>query len=134
MAPAAPVAGLGGRVMVVEDNLINQRVVVALLTPDRLHLQGKMGLGSGGEALCARFTFPMDGDPDDVVDDAIDSGKACWVNPARVERGGAEGRSLLSRLVYGKCRSRLWTGGISAARLDITRACTTHVSPGRSAP
>ncbi|WP_298604357.1 CHASE domain-containing protein [Zoogloea sp.] len=30
-APPAPVAGLGGRVMVVEDNLINQRVVVALL-------------------------------------------------------------------------------------------------------
>ncbi|MBP7626158.1 MAG: CHASE domain-containing protein [Zoogloea sp.] len=29
--PQAPVAGLGGRVMVVEDNLINQRVVVALL-------------------------------------------------------------------------------------------------------
>lgn len=67
-----------------------ERVVVALLTPDRLHLQGKMGLGSGGEALCARFAFPMDGDPDDVVDDAIDSGKACWVNPARVERGGTE--------------------------------------------
>ncbi|WP_374245866.1 HDOD domain-containing protein [Zoogloea sp.] len=67
-----------------------ERVVVALLTPDRLHLQGKMGLGAGGEALCARFAFSMDGDPDDVVDDAIDSGKACWVNPARVERGGTE--------------------------------------------
>ena len=25
-----------------------------------------------------------------MVDDAIDSGKACWVNPARVERGGTE--------------------------------------------
>lgn len=67
-----------------------ERVVVALLTPDRLHLQGKMGLGSGGEALCARFSFAMDGDPDDVIDEAIDSGKGCWVNPARVERGGAE--------------------------------------------
>ncbi len=30
-APQAPLAGPGGRVMVVEDNLINQRVVVALL-------------------------------------------------------------------------------------------------------
>lgn len=67
-----------------------ERVVVALLTPDRLHLQGKMGLGSGGEALCARFSFAMDGDPDDVIDEAIDSGKGCWVNPARVERGGTE--------------------------------------------
>jgi len=67
-----------------------ERVVVALLTRDRMHLRGKFGLGSGGEALCAQFSFSMDGDPEDVIDDALDSGTASWVDPARVERGGTE--------------------------------------------
>ena len=66
------------------------RVIVALLSPDRLHLHGKTALGSGVEALCARFDFEMEGDPDDVVDAAIDSAQGCWVNAARVEQPGTE--------------------------------------------
>ncbi len=66
------------------------RVLVALLTPDRLHLHGKIALGAGAEALCGRFAFSMDGDPDDVVDAAIDSGQSCWINAARVEKPGTE--------------------------------------------
>lgn len=64
-----------------------ERVVVALLTPDRRELQGKAALGVGGESLCAQFVFPMDGDPDDVVDAAIDSGVACWITPKRGQAG-----------------------------------------------
>ncbi|HQA11447.1 GAF domain-containing protein, partial [Zoogloea sp.] len=67
-----------------------QRVVVALLTPDRLQLRGKTALGTGAEALGARFVFAMDGDPDDVVDAAIDSGVGCWINAVRVEQPGTE--------------------------------------------
>lgn len=67
-----------------------ERVVVALLTPDRRELQGKAALGVGGDALCARFVFSMDGDPDDVVDAAIDSREACWITPARAELPGTE--------------------------------------------
>lgn len=64
-----------------------ERVVVALLTPDRRELQGKAALGAGSEALCARFVFSMDGDPEDVMDAAIDSGVACWITPARAQSG-----------------------------------------------
>ena len=67
-----------------------QRVVVALLTPDRLQLRGKTALGTGAEALGARFVFAMDGDPDDVVDAAIDSGLGCWINAVRAEQPGTE--------------------------------------------
>ena len=65
-------------------------MVVALLTPDRLQLRGKTALGSGAEALGARFVFAMDGDPDDVVDAAIDSGLGCWINAVRAEQPGTE--------------------------------------------
>lgn len=66
------------------------RVVIALLSPDRLHLRGKVALGHGSEALCARFALAMEGDPDDVVDAAIDSGTGCWINAARAELPGTE--------------------------------------------
>lgn len=78
-----------------------ERVVVALLTPDRLDLQGKLGLGTGGEALCARFGFAMDGDPDDAVDAAIDSGEGCWVNPTRIDQGGTERLQAITASEYG---------------------------------
>lgn len=63
-----------------------ERVVVALLTPDRSMLKGKAALGGGSEGLCIQFAFPMDGDPDDVLDAAIDSGAACWVTPKRSQK------------------------------------------------
>jgi len=67
-----------------------ERVVLALLSPDRARLRGKIALGAGADALCARFDFAMDGDPDDLVDAAIDSGEASWINASRLERAGAE--------------------------------------------
>lgn len=67
-----------------------ERALIALLSSDSLKLQGKVALGAGSEALCARFVFSMDGDPDDALDCAIDSAEACWVTPdgdqARVAR------------------------------------------------
>jgi HD-like signal output (HDOD) protein len=63
-----------------------ERVVVALLTPDRSELQGKAALGVGGDGLCAQFMFSMDGDPEDAIDAAIDSAVACWVTPKRSQK------------------------------------------------
>lgn len=67
-----------------------ERVLVAVLTRDRAQLQGRVALGSGAEALCARFTFSMEGDPDDVLDAAIDSAQPCRIDAARLEHPGAE--------------------------------------------
>ena len=67
-----------------------ERVLVALLTEDRLELQGRIALGPGADALCARFVFSMDGDPDDVVDAAIDSRQACRIHAERLEGPGLE--------------------------------------------
>ena len=67
-----------------------ERVVLAVLTRDRARLQGRVALGQGAEALCARFDFAMEGDPDDVLDAAIDSGQACRIDAARLEFSGAE--------------------------------------------
>lgn len=67
-----------------------ERVLVAVLTRDRAQLQGRVALGSGAEALCARFTFSMEGDPDDVLDAAIDSAQPCRIDAARLEHPGTE--------------------------------------------
>jgi hypothetical protein len=67
-----------------------ERVLVAVLTRDRAQLQGRVALGSGADALCARFVFSMEGDPDDVLDAAIDSAQACRIDAARLEQPGAE--------------------------------------------
>jgi len=67
-----------------------ERVLVAVLTRDRAQLQGRVALGRGAEALCARFTFSMEGDPDDVLDAAIDSAQPCRIYAARLEHPGAE--------------------------------------------
>ena len=67
-----------------------ERVLVAVLTRDRAQLQGRVALGCGSEALCARFIFTMEGDPDDVVDAAIDSAQACRIDAARLEHPGTE--------------------------------------------
>ncbi len=67
-----------------------ERVVLAMLTPDRRQLRGRLGLGIGAEALCARFVFSMDGEPDDVLDAAIDSAQACRIQPSRLELPGTE--------------------------------------------
>ncbi len=66
-----------------------ERVVLALLTRDRARLQGRVALGQGAEALCSRFDFPMEGDPDDVLDAAIDSAQACRIDAAGLERSAA---------------------------------------------
>lgn len=70
-----------------------ERVIVALLTEDRCTLVGRVALGVGADELCARFVFPMDGDPDDAVDAAIDSGRACRVRSGGLSALGA-GRLL----------------------------------------
>jgi transcriptional regulator with GAF, ATPase, and Fis domain len=67
-----------------------ERVLVAVLTRDRAQLQGRVALGCGAEALCTRFIFSMEGDPDDVVDAAIDSAQACRIDAARLEHPGTE--------------------------------------------
>lgn len=67
-----------------------ERVLVAVLTRDRAQLQGRVALGCGAEALCARFTFSMEGDPDDVLDAAIDSAQPCRIDAARLEHPGTE--------------------------------------------
>ncbi len=67
-----------------------RRVVVALLTEDRQSLVGRVALGADADALAARFVFPMEGEPDDVLDAAIDSGEAALVNADRLARPGAE--------------------------------------------
>ncbi|MCK6392574.1 MAG: HDOD domain-containing protein [Zoogloea sp.] len=67
-----------------------RRVVVALLTEDRQSLVGRIALGADADALAARFVFPMEGEPDDVLDAAIDSGEAALVNAGRLTRPGAE--------------------------------------------
>ena len=53
-------------------------------------LLGKAALGAGSEALCARFQFSLDGEPEDLLDAAIDSGQGCWLTPARAELAGSE--------------------------------------------
>jgi hypothetical protein len=58
-----------------------ERALIALLSSDSMQLQGRVALGVGSEALCAQFSFSMDGDPDDAVDCAIDSAEASWVKP-----------------------------------------------------
>ena len=54
--PRPPVAGLGRQVMVVEDNLINQRVVVACWV--RLGVAGVRGPACSASSACGRATSP----------------------------------------------------------------------------
>ncbi|MDD3353113.1 HDOD domain-containing protein [Zoogloea sp.] len=81
-----------------------ERAVLALLSEDGLHLVGRLALGPGADALCAAFSFSMDGDPDDALDAAIDSGLA-WraggveESPRRYERLCAVTGSTQSCLV-----------------------------------
>lgn len=66
-----------------------ERVVIAFLAEDRLKLVGRVALGSGADALCGRFVFPMEGEPDDVLDAAIDSGQSCHIHVTRPDAPGA---------------------------------------------
>lgn len=67
-----------------------ERVLVARLNADRSELQGRAAIGSGGESLAAGFVFAMDGEPDDLLDAAIDSAQGCWLTPSRAAQPGAE--------------------------------------------
>ncbi|HNI82226.1 MAG TPA: HDOD domain-containing protein [Rhodocyclaceae bacterium] len=67
-----------------------ERVLVARLSADRSELQGRAAIGSGAEALAASFVFSMDGEPDDLLDAAIDSAQGCWLTPSRAAQPGAE--------------------------------------------
>ena len=67
-----------------------RRVVVALLTEDRQSLVGRIALGADADALAARFVFAMEGEPEDVLDAAIDSGEAVLIDAGRLARPGTE--------------------------------------------
>lgn len=78
-----------------------QRVVVALLTEDRQSLVGRIALGADADALAARFVFAMEGEPEDVLDAAIDSGEAALVDAGRRARPGVE--RLIRVTACGEC-------------------------------
>lgn len=66
-----------------------RRVVVALLTEDRQSLMGRIALGQEADRLAAHFIFSMDGEPEDVLDAAIDSGESTLINAERLRQPGA---------------------------------------------
>lgn len=47
------------------------RALFALMTPDRKNLVGKAGLGSGADALCKSFQFPLDGSPGELINTVL---------------------------------------------------------------
>ncbi|MCX9158242.1 HDOD domain-containing protein [Niveibacterium sp. 24ML] len=67
------------------------RALFALLSPDRLHLIGKAGLGKGADALVRAFQFSLDGSPGELVNSVIGRQQSFVVlnafdAPVRLER------------------------------------------------
>lgn len=60
-----------------------ERVLFALLTPNRQQVVGKVGLGTGGEALAQRFIFTLDGAADDAVNQVAVRGQTLLLENSR---------------------------------------------------
>jgi HD-like signal output (HDOD) protein len=95
-----------------------ERVIIAFLTEDRLKLVGRVALGNGADALCGRFIFSMEGEPDDVLDAAIDSGQSCHIQVTGPDESGA--RRLIQVTVCDE--GFLVPFGTSAQRIGVLYA------------
>lgn len=71
------------------------RVLFALLTPNRRQLVAKTGLGAGVEALRQRFIFSLDDTPGDLFDEFFRNPRALRIDPARPLPGFALDRLQL---------------------------------------
>lgn len=60
-----------------------ERVLFALLTPNRQQVVGKVGLGAGGDALAQRFIFTLEGGADDAMNQVAVRGQTLLLEDSR---------------------------------------------------